>query len=143
VWVADATAPLPPPADLAASEDRLVRIANKVDLCPRGAAPDAAHGLAVSAVTGAGIGTLIERLAGMARQRIGSLEHPAITAVRHRIHLETCLRALRSFLAGSELQAELRAEDLRQAANALGRLTGRIDAEQVLDHIFSRFCIGK
>jgi tRNA modification GTPase len=38
---------------------------------------------------------------------------------------------------------ELRAEDLRGAAQALGRLTGRVDAELVLDRIFGRFCIGK
>ena len=38
---------------------------------------------------------------------------------------------------------ELRAEDLRRAAHALARITGRIDAEMVLDQVFGRFCIGK
>ena len=38
---------------------------------------------------------------------------------------------------------ELRAEDLRRAAQALGRLTGRVDVEDVLGQIFARFCIGK
>ena len=38
---------------------------------------------------------------------------------------------------------ELRAEDVRRAAHAIGRITGRVDVEDVLDQIFSRFCIGK
>jgi tRNA modification GTPase len=37
----------------------------------------------------------------------------------------------------------LRAEDLRRAADALGRVTGRVDVEDVLDQVFARFCIGK
>lgn len=41
------------------------------------------------------------------------------------------------------LPAELRAEDLRRAADALGRITGRIDVEDLLDVIFRDFCIGK
>ena len=44
---------------------------------------------------------------------------------------------------GDHLPTELRAEDLRQAADALGRITGRIDVEDLLDVIFRDFCIGK
>jgi tRNA modification GTPase len=40
-------------------------------------------------------------------------------------------------------QYELRAEDLRRATQAIGRITGRVDVEDVLGEIFSRFCIGK
>jgi tRNA modification GTPase len=48
-----------------------------------------------------------------------------------------------SFLAAPLGEVELRAEDLRRAAQALGRLTGAVDVEDVLDQVFSRFCIGK
>jgi tRNA modification GTPase len=50
---------------------------------------------------------------------------------------------LSSFLGSPIGEVELRAEDLRRAAQALGRLTGRVDVEDVLGAIFARFCIGK
>jgi tRNA modification GTPase len=53
------------------------------------------------------------------------------------------LSALSTFLSGASGDFELRAEDLRQAAHALGRITGRVDVEDVLGEIFGRFCIGK
>jgi tRNA modification GTPase len=40
-------------------------------------------------------------------------------------------------------EIELRAEDLRRATYALGRITGRVDVEDLLGQVFSRFCIGK
>jgi tRNA modification GTPase len=46
-------------------------------------------------------------------------------------------------LSGDTAHVELRAEDLRRGAQSLGRLTGKFDAEHVLDQIFKRFCIGK
>ncbi len=82
-------------------------------------------------------------MADIARDRIAPGEHPGLTQERHRRNLEECCNALAAFLQGSPAQVELRAEDLRLAANALGRLTGRVDPEQVLDGIFGRFCIGK
>jgi tRNA modification GTPase len=51
--------------------------------------------------------------------------------------------ALEAYLAGPPGELELRAEDLRRAAAALGRITGRVDVEDVLGEIFGRFCIGK
>ena len=57
--------------------------------------------------------------------------------------IERCAESLSAFLHGSAGQVELRAEDLRRAATALGRVTGRVDVEDVLDQIFARFCVGK
>ena len=110
----------------------------KIDL-----APAAGDKLGVSAKTGAGLPELTKRLAGIVRDRIGLTESPAITRARHREHLQACLKALDSFISGPVNVIELRAEDLRQAGQALGRITGRVDVEDILGEIFGRFCIGK
>lgn len=62
--------------------------------------------------------------------------------LRHRQLLEECAAALARY-EGAWREVELAAEELRCAARALGRLTGAIDTEEVLDSIFSEFCIGK
>src|SRR5690606_20254959 len=122
---------------------RTLWVSNKVDISPDGAREVLPDVVAVSALTGQGIDTLTRRLATIARDRIAPDEHPGLTQERHRRNLEDCRQALTDFLQGSPAQVELRAEDLRLAANALGRLTGRVDPEQVLGEIFGRFCIGK
>jgi tRNA modification GTPase len=84
---------------------------------------------------------LIAALSARAASALTTSGDPAPTRARHRAALEdarACLdRALRAPLA------ELAAEDVRLAARALGRITGRIDVEDVLDVIFREFCIGK
>jgi tRNA modification GTPase len=67
-----------------------------------------------------------------------------VTRERHRAALRETADALRRALAiGGAGQEELIAEELRLAARALGRLTGRVDVEDILDVIFRDFCIGK
>jgi tRNA modification GTPase len=66
---------------------------------------------------------------------------PALTRARHREALEDCVQSLIRF-AQIDLP-ELAAEDLRMATRSLSRITGRIDVEDVLDVVFSDFCIGK
>lgn len=99
--------------------------------------------LAISAKTGAGLDRLIAVISERAKQAVGSQTDPVITQARHRQALETALADVTAFLAESPESIELRAEDVRRAAQALGRITGRVDVEDVLDQIFSRFCIGK
>jgi tRNA modification GTPase len=67
---------------------------------------------------------------------------PLLTRTRHRVELAAALAALERF-ADLSLSPELKAEELRLAASHLGRLTGRIDVEEVLGAIFAEFCIGK
>jgi tRNA modification GTPase len=145
VWLIDATAPLIDlPAEIAASPERTLLVVNKMDLLDSKvlhALPGGAIGL--SALTGFGLDVLARRLTAMARARIGETETPALTQARHRQALERCAAPLRSFLASPVEEVELRAEDLRRAAHALGRVTGAVDVEDVLDQVFSRFCIGK
>ena len=69
-------------------------------------------------------------------------EPPAATRLRHRDLLTEAALRLRHALTQDE-HLELAAEDVRLAARALDRITGRIDPEQVLGRIFSTFCIGK
>ena len=99
--------------------------------------------LAVSALTGDGIDDLLsaaaDRVAGM--MDVGG--SPSLTRVRHREALEECRDALGRYLNGPDLSPELAAEDIRLAARALGRITGRVDVDDILDVIFRDFCIGK
>ena len=97
----------------------------------------------ISAATGEGLAGLVQLIAAEACERMAPGDGPVITQARHREALEDCARCLQDYLAQDLLKAELAAEDLRRASQALGRITGRVDAEQVLGRIFARFCIGK
>lgn len=143
LWLMAAGHPIPDlPADLQALEENVLRVLNKIDLANPGK-PQPAADLVISCKTGAGMKALTARLAAEAQARIGALIEPAVTRLRHRRELEFCVASLEAFLSGGAEEMELRAEELRQAAHALGRLTGRIDVEEVLGEIFSSFCIGK
>ncbi|NKB43188.1 MAG: tRNA uridine-5-carboxymethylaminomethyl(34) synthesis GTPase MnmE [Alphaproteobacteria bacterium] len=83
------------------------------------------------------IATLTQRVAGLCDARA---EAP-ITRARHRHALEECRDAMAR--ARASTLPELAAEDLRLAARALGRLTGHVDVEELLDLVFRDFCIGK
>ncbi|HEX2556309.1 MAG TPA: tRNA uridine-5-carboxymethylaminomethyl(34) synthesis GTPase MnmE [Microvirga sp.] len=100
--------------------------------------------LAVSARTGAGMASLLERIATEARLGLGGGD-AVITRERHRAAFEAAEAALSR--AGAILAAagatELAAEEVRLATRAIGRVTGRVDVEDVLDRLFASFCIGK
>ena len=142
IWlrdITDQTADVDPPSDAKS----VLRVLSKSDLLANTSIPDAEDALSISVKTGGGLTQLIERLAGIIEQEL-SLSDPLVpTNSRHRHYLGESKSHLETFLSADASQLELRAEDLRLAATALGRLTGRIDVEDVLDQIFSRFCIGK
>jgi tRNA modification GTPase len=98
----------------------------------------------ISAMAGEGISELVEALAKFAAEQFAATESVLITRGRHRQALAQTVTALDRALAkegsGGE---ELIAEELRSAATTLGRLTGRVDVEDILDVIFRDFCIGK
>jgi tRNA modification GTPase len=149
IWLMDASAPdVHLPAELAPLADRTLMVLNKIDLeggASASSPPMPDDIVPVSAKTGEGITVLTERLADIVRERLGGTgaDAPVITQARHRQQAERALGAVRAFLSGSPPDLELRAEELRAAATAIGRITGRIDVEDVLDQVFSRFCIGK
>lgn len=97
--------------------------------------------LPVSALTGDGIDGLLRALETEMAARCPAGAAPSLTRARHRQALEECRAALsRCRDAG---QVELAAEDLRLAVRSLGRITGRVDVDDILDVIFQDFCIGK
>lgn len=121
-------------------------VLNKADLIRQPPAESGAEDVfVVSARTGAGFDGLERRLAQVVRDRLDADEAPLVTRARHRELVEEALAAAERALEGARigLGAELVSEDLRLAARALGRITGSIDAEDLLDRIFSQFCIGK
>lgn len=67
---------------------------------------------------------------------------PTITRQRHREHITACCAAVEAFLARPH-SVDMAAEELRLAVRQLGLITGAVDVEQLLDVIFSDFCIGK
>ena len=99
----------------------------------------------ISAKTGEGLDALKTALVRFAEETYGAGDPPLITRARHRQEIERALRALTQFLRSAEAgeHTEIAAEHLREASDALGRLTGRLDVEDVLSQIFSEFCIGK
>ncbi|KAI8972276.1 tRNA modification GTPase GTPBP3, mitochondrial-like protein [Pilobolus umbonatus] len=99
----------------------------------------------MSCSTGHGVDLFLNDLVTIIKDRLDdSLANPVlITQARHREHLEDCVLHLTSFLDMPLEDIVLSAEELRLAANALGKITGRINVEDVLDVLFSQFCIGK
>jgi tRNA modification GTPase len=129
LYVVDAATPA------SVAEQGLV-IANKIDLAP---APTGTIG--VSVLTGEGFEAFERRLAEEAKRLTSSGASAVLTRARHVAALRDAAFALQAALACD--LPELRAEELRLSLHALGRITGAVDAEAILDDVFSTFCIGK
>jgi tRNA modification GTPase len=134
------------PATMALVDDAAVVAVNKSDLMV--VAGDLSAGgrpaLGVSCRTGEGIQSLLDVLTQCARVRLTAGDEPLLTRARHRAALQAAASALASFSAAPvSTELALMAEDLRLAARAVGRITGEVAVEDVLDRIFAEFCIGK
>jgi tRNA modification GTPase len=120
--------------------DDAVLVGTKSDL-PRQSAR--AYDLLISTTHGTGL----DALRALIVERLKTKVHPQSMAIpsraRHKETLTQALAALRTSLHDSHRGLDLRAEDLRVASDALGRVTGRVDVENLLDVIFGEFCIGK
>jgi tRNA modification GTPase len=116
---------------------RVVRVWAKADIGP----PADDDGLAVSARTGAGMAALLAVLGAHAQALTQAEGPPPLTRARHRAALTAAASRLAAALDAPA--PELRGEDLRLALRALGRITGRVGVEDILDSIFRQFCIGK
>jgi len=121
---------------LALLDDRAIVVTSKADLGVVSKRP-----LAVSTKTGAGLDTLVQALSARVAALLADRGTPPPTRARHREALTRCLCALDA--AETAPLPELAAEELRRAGDELGRITGRIDIEDMLDAVFRDFCIGK
>jgi tRNA modification GTPase len=102
------------------------------------------EGISISLKTGAGLSMLQDLLQQKVQQKLESPDGaPLLTRPRHRQALGEALAALRHGLQAPADRPELLAEDLRLAMRAIGRITGRVDVEELLDFVFRDFCIGK
>ena len=124
--------------DSAPPHPRLIRVQSKADLPDRRAVPEGS--LPVSALTSEGLAGLLREIGAMAKTLLPTEDAIALNR-RQAKHLGEAAQAL----AGASKSADpvLAAEELRLARGAFDRLTGRAGVEEVLDALFSRFCLGK
>ena len=133
------------PADHAAAPPQLIPLITKTDLADGAVLPEWPR---ICALSGEGREALDRLLKAHIADLVPPPEPAMLTRLRHQQAVQTARDALERALAaardnGVVTAPELMAEDLRLAATALGRITGRVDVEDLLDHIFSSFCIGK
>jgi tRNA modification GTPase len=134
LWLSEGGAAPPPEIE---GDAEILQIATKADeIPPQGQC------LAVSARTGHGVDALCEEIAKRARAVLGDGSSALVIRQRHR----DAIGAARDYVLAALTPGrplELAAEELRLAGRSLERIVGAIDVEQVLDVVFSRFCIGK
>jgi tRNA modification GTPase len=141
VLVLDATADRRPSLSPDVEKRLCLTVWNKRDLAAHGAGESE---ISISAKTGEGIDALVAALT----EKVGVLadtqsESPPLTRARHREALLEASAALSRAGTAPDDRPELMAEDVRLALRGLGRITGRVDVEDLLDVIFREFCIGK
>ena len=104
----------------------------------------AREGFSISLKTGDGLFMLQQLLQQRVQQKLENRgDSPLLTRPRHRHALAEALAHLLHGLDAPRGSPELLAEDLRLAMRAIGRITGRVDVEELLDFVFRDFCIGK
>lgn len=131
-----------PPAPL---NDREILVANKSDLLSPASTPPPGA-IAVSSLTGEGFDTLLDAMTNSTgAKHIVEGESLAAINARHKALLESAATALRAAaeLVQTSAPPELAAVELRTSLDALGRIVGATDTEDILGEIFGRFCIGK
>lgn len=125
------------------SKNKLIYIANKSDKLTFEQCSELKNEgcLLISAKYNRGIEELMDYIAEYIGKNFTSGSNLLITRQRYREALEECVANLRRFNFDKEI--ELAAEDIRLASRALGKITGRIEVDEILDKIFGSFCIGK
>ena len=122
------------------------QVRNKIDLDPADrplAESFVGRVFRISASRGDGMPELIAALVDFAQRYFGGTEGGLISRTRQRKLLQETAASLRRSITVVEKGEELAAEELRLAAQSLGKLLGRVDVEDILDVIFREFCVGK
>lgn len=125
------------------SDISTIKVGNKLDICSQ---DNLSYNypkdmILISTVTGQGIDKLITTIKCIASENLSQHESVIITRERHRKALEETLSHLARF--DNTAPIELNGEECRRATHALGRVTGKVSVDDVLDIVFSTFCIGK
>ncbi|WGJ06525.1 tRNA uridine-5-carboxymethylaminomethyl(34) synthesis GTPase MnmE [Brucella intermedia] len=115
-------------------------VGTKADLSEKA---DGGWSYRISTRTGEGLDGLLTDLQNFAEAQIGQIEDAVPTRQRHIGLLRSTVAEIDKALNGTNFPLELRAENMRLASQYLGRITGDVDVEEILDVIFSQFCIGK
>lgn len=136
VWVA---APdVPGSGELPAGMTADIRVWNKYDL--ESSLPGY---IPCSTLSRDGMAEMITALTEIARERCSGSEGAVVVRARQAAAITDSIRYLNESIRHHTDELELMAEDLRQAADALGRLTGAVGVEDILGAIFAQFCVGK
>ncbi len=147
IFVLDAMNPLIRKEDEELLDENTIVVLNKIDL-DDGFHVDDSHfvtglmnHIKISLINKTNTENLIKKLEEKVLQIVPNNSSPLITQERYRVALKNSVANLENFSLNKNI--ELAAEDLRLTAREIGKITGKIDIENILDVIFSRFCIGK
>jgi tRNA modification GTPase len=144
LWLVDANDKSAPTPQSDGDHAPVWIVRNKVDLVTvKGEGTGATGRFDVSASRGDGVPELIAAVVSYAQDYFGPGEMALVSRARHRTLLQETVAALGRAERSADKGDELLAEELRIAIHSLGRLTGRVDVEDILDVIFREFCIGK
>ena len=120
---------------------KTIKVRSKSDLANSNL--EAFDGFAISARTGQGIDNLVDRLVNQAREFFEDFASPGLGSERQIAAVGIAIKCIERAVCDASCPAELLAEEVRAALAAVGRVTGRVDVEDVLDEVFARLCVGK
>jgi tRNA modification GTPase len=122
-------------------DENTIVVTNKIDLLDVNLGQSWGDGSVMLSLSNGNTSQLLARLEEKILELVPKQSSPLITQERYRIALQECVKNLQSF--SLEKNIELAAEDLRLTAREIGKIIGDVGIENILDVIFSRFCIGK
>lgn len=121
---------------------KTIYVANKIDKLDENNIKNIpSNHLKISAKQNIGVDELVEKILEIIKNNFANSSNYLITRERYRIALEDCLEHLNTFSLDKEI--ELSAEDIRLACRSIGKITGYVEVDEILDNIFGSFCIGK
>jgi tRNA modification GTPase len=126
----------------------VVMVRTKADLVGAGAGDDDASAIAVSAMTGTGLDTLLQQVSTLIARgvHLPEGESPVVSHARHRAVLQEAARELKEFhmaWTDQRIPVTVGAVHLRTAVRLLEELIGAVDVDEILGTLFSAFCVGK
>ena len=123
-------------------KEKTIFVANKIDkLTDENLNKIPEHHIKISAKHNIGVDELVDKIYFILKDKFSDTSGYLITRARYREALEECLESLNIFSLDKEI--ELSSEDIRLACRSIGRITGSVEVDEILNNIFGSFCIGK